>query len=308
VISLAHFGDPHLSPLPTPSIAELCSKRVLGYLSWQLRRKHVYRTEVLRALTRDAVALGPDLVAVVGDLTNIALPDEFPAGLEWLRSLGTPERVSLVPGNHDAYVALPWGSTIGLWQDYMAGDGTRADDADAFPSVRVRDRIAMIGINTAIPTLPFFATGTIGARQLARLDETLTRLGQAGLFRVVVLHHPPINGLTKWRKRLTDSNALRQTLSSRGAELVLHGHTHASTIAWLGGSHKPIPVVGVTSPSCDGSENADLRARYNIYRIDGAAPDWRVDVEVRGLRDDSKVGEIERFDLFAQSPGRRSTP
>lgn len=300
MISLAHFGDPHVSPLPTPRAAELCSKRALGYLSWQLRRKHVHRLDVLRSLTEDAVALDVDHIAVVGDLTNIALPGEFPQALAWLRSLGPPTKVSLVPGNHDAYVPVAWERTVGLWHAYMAGDEpTPAGTAgrDAFPWVRVRGSVALVGVNTAVPTLPFFATGEVGERQLERLETALAALGAAGRFRVVVIHHPPLDTLTKWRKRLVDSARLGEIVARAGAELVLHGHTHQSSLAWMDGPRSPIPVLGVTSPSCDGSEHADLRARYNVYRISGEATRWHVTAEARGIREDGSIGTIEQLDL-----------
>ena len=41
----------------------------------------------------------PDAVIMTGDLTMRALPREFQAGGDWLRSLGVP--VTLEVGNHD---------------------------------------------------------------------------------------------------------------------------------------------------------------------------------------------------------------
>ena len=37
------------------------------------------------------------------------------------------DRVSLVPGNHDRYVAAPFDATVGLWRDYFRGDSGAAD-------------------------------------------------------------------------------------------------------------------------------------------------------------------------------------
>lgn len=303
MFSLAQVADPHVSPLPQPTALELCNKRVLGYLSWTLRRKHIHRKEVLSALTADLVAAAPDHVAVVGDLTNISLPAEFPPALEWLRTLGDPDRVSVVPGNHDAYVSLPWSGTIALWRRYMRGDDRAADQAprgpEDYPWLRVRGPVAVVGVSTAVPTLPFFATGRVGASQLARLEDLLREQGREGRFRVVLIHHPPIDDLTKWRKRLTDSASFARVIGRVGAELILHGHTHEATQAAMAGPNGPVSVVGVTSASSNGGEDEALRARYNIYRIERGNDGWNVEVEIRGLQSDGSFAAIERSPLRA---------
>ena len=46
----------------------------------------------------------PDHLAVTGDLVNLALDAELELARLWLETLGRPEDVSVVPGNHDAYV------------------------------------------------------------------------------------------------------------------------------------------------------------------------------------------------------------
>jgi 3',5'-cyclic AMP phosphodiesterase CpdA len=297
---LAHLADPHVSPLPPPSASELCNKRALGYLSWQLRRKQVHRREVLEALSRDVVAEAPDHVAVVGDLTNIALHAEFAPALDWLRSLGDSRNVSVVPGNHDAYVKMPWSDTIDSWSAYMTSDNGAhsSDDADhGFPWARVRGCVALVGVNTALATLPLLATGTAGARQLRRLEALLARMGVAGLFRVVLIHHPPIDSLTKRRKRLVDSAEFARVIRRVGAELILHGHTHESTVAYLRSVRAEVPVIGVTSSSSNGGEDRSLRARYNVYAIEACEDRWRVNMQVRAWNEDGHVSEIEHAPL-----------
>ena len=69
----------------------------------------------------------PDHIAVTGDLVNIALGGEFVQARDYLAKLGSGDHVTVVPGNHDAYVALPWAGSTGLWNDYMTG--RHADEA-----------------------------------------------------------------------------------------------------------------------------------------------------------------------------------
>ena len=176
-----------------------------------------------------------DHIAVTGDLTHLGLPQEFREAATWLARLGKPEAITVVPGNHDAYVRESWRETFAQWSAYMRGDGageTNGPD-DAFPSLRIRREVALIGLSTARPSAPFLATGRLGERQLQRLDRMLAQTAGSGLFRVVLLHHPPAAHTVRWRKSLLDGAALRDVLARHGAELVLHGHAHFSAATYL---------------------------------------------------------------------------
>jgi 3',5'-cyclic AMP phosphodiesterase CpdA len=93
--TLAHLSDPHLAPLPVPSLRELIGKRVTGYLHWTRTRHNIHRREVLDALVTDLRAQRPDHIAVTGDLVNIALEAEFaPANMSpSYLAIMTPMRV-----------------------------------------------------------------------------------------------------------------------------------------------------------------------------------------------------------------------
>jgi len=268
---LAHLSDPHLTSLDGLGVTDLMSKRVLGYLSWRRRRRHEHRPEVLDALLEDIESIRPDHVAITGDLTHLGTPQEFAEAANWLPRVGTPQHVTLVPGNHDTYVAEPWERTFALWAPYMRSDGPDAqsdgDPESAFPSLRVRGGVALIGVSSAVPSSPLLATGRIGRRQLEATSELLRQAGSADLFRILLLHHPPVPGSIRWRKCLTDAPALASIISEQGVELVLHGHAHHSYLNWLstpGGGRAP--AVGACSAS-ELAEDPPRRAQYHIYRI-----------------------------------------
>ena len=136
----------------------------------------------------------------------------------------------MVPGNHDAYVAGARRYREAEWAPYMVGDISKAasgsDAAGAFPYRRHRGPVALIGLSSAVPTAPLMATGRLGAPQIARLASMLTEAGAAGLFRVVMIHHPPLGPATARHKRLTDSESLAEAVAAAGAELIIHGHDH----------------------------------------------------------------------------------
>src|SRR5271154_567689 len=141
---LAHLSDPHLPPLPAVRFGDLIGKRAFGYLNWTRNRHNYQRRDVLDALTADLHAHMPDHIAVTGDFVNLALEAEFAPARAWLESVGPPERVTVVPGNHDAYVRATRHRLTETFGDYLAADDAPADGA-IFPALRRRGPLVLIG-------------------------------------------------------------------------------------------------------------------------------------------------------------------
>lgn len=245
VFRLAHVSDVHLGPLPRASLAELACKRITGFLSWQLRRRRVHRTDVLEATVAALAAARPDHWVVTGDLVNISLPAEFERARDWLERLAPPERATVIPGNHDAYVAGAAEVHWPLWQPWMAGAG----GPDAFPFFRRVGPLLLVGLSSAVPRPWGDAAGLLGRDQLARLEGRLAEAHRAGLCRVVLVHHPPVGGWSPARKALLDAGELRTLLAREGAELVLSGHDHRLEVGALSGPDGPVPVIAAPSAS-----------------------------------------------------------
>jgi 3',5'-cyclic AMP phosphodiesterase CpdA len=277
MFALAHLSDPHLGPIPTPRLRELINKRGLGMINWYRRRHRYHHADVLGAVVADMKAQSPDHIAVTGDLVNVSLDVEFEGAARWLDTLGPPKDVTVVPGNHDAYIRRASGWAAQHWGEFMRGD-----DGAAFPFVRRRGPVALIGLTTSLPTGPFMATGRLGPEQLARLAEILIALAREPLFRVVLIHHPPVPNRRHYMKRLIDGPMLRSILAEHGAELVLHGHNHEQQLMWLDGPQDRIPAVGVPSASAIVSTH-DESAAYNLYRIGGEPGAWQCEMTVRGF-------------------------
>jgi 3',5'-cyclic AMP phosphodiesterase CpdA len=278
MFTLAHLSDPHLGPIPTPRLRELINKRGLGIINWYRKRHRHHHADVLAAIIADMKAQSPDHIAVTGDLVNVSLDVEFANAARWLDTLGATKDVTLVPGNHDAYIRRASGWAAQHWGEFMRGD-----DGAAFPFVRRRGPLALIGLTTSLPTGPFMATGRVGGEQLARLAEILIALAREPLFRVVLIHHPPIPNRRHYMKRLIDGAMFRALLAEHGAELVLHGHNHDQQLMWLDGPKgRRIPAVGVPSASAIVSTRDDPAA-YNLYRVGGEPGAWQCEMTVRGF-------------------------
>jgi len=292
--TLAHLSDPHLPPMPAARLAELAGKRGLGYLNWTRNRYKVHRREVLDALVSDMQAQAPDQIAVTGDLVNIALEAEFAPARAWLESVGAPDRVTVIPGNHDTYVRATQHRFAEAWGEYLRSDDA-PDRGATFPLLRRRGPLALISTSTAVPTPPFMATGWLGRRQLDALDRMLAGLAAEQAFRVLLIHHPLRSDSRI--KRLTDSAALLALLKRRGVELVLHGHDHVHSTVWVDGPQGTIPVIGVPSASAV-AHGRYPAAAYNLFSIEHEGAAWRCEQTVRGIDATMRVHQIRQTRLF----------
>lgn len=253
-------------------------KRIIGAFSWFLRRRKVHLADVANAIQASILQHGPDHVALTGDLVNIAAWNEFPAAADWVKKFGPPEKLTFIPGNHDAYVPVPFDKGLGNLIPWMTGDRREPTANGAvFPFVRMRRNIALIGLNSGTPQKFHLAAGTLGTAQIRDLSHTLKNLGQQGFYRAVMIHHPPLPGLAIARKALTDAAELKQVLKQEGCELVLHGHNHTASINWLDTASGPAPVIGVPSASMRGDETHQPAA-WNLYHIRRVQGRWTTDI------------------------------
>ena len=293
MFTLAHLSDPHLAPLPTPHWKELIGKRVTGYVNWQKNRRFIHDAEALAAIVSDIKAQAPDHIAVTGDIANIALAAEFRQGRDWLENLASAQDVSLVPGNHDIYVGEAAAFAARQWGSYMSDD----EGVEGFPYLRRRGNVVLVGLSSGVPTAPFLATGWLGAKQLTELAAMLNQLSNENLFRIVLIHHPPVTEAQQ-HKRLLDAHVLKRVIAAHGVDLLLHGHDHLHMVNWLEGPNGTrVPAVGVPSASAKPGTDKDAAA-YNLYRIDGRPGAWHCELISRGLASSGEVAQQKRFMLL----------
>ena len=279
---LAHLSDAHIGPLPRPRTRDLLGKRITGFVNWR-KRGRLHDMAVLAAVVADLHAQAPDHVAMTGDILNLGLPSEFPFARAWLETLGTVDDVSFVPGNHDAYVRSSLPHLAATFAPWVTEVGTVDGMPFAFPYLRRRGPLALIGLTSAIPTAPLLASGALGPAQREALARLLDETAAAGLVRVVMIHHPPHITGAKRGRGLRDAAAFESVIARHGADLVIHGHNHRTSVAHLMGPGGPVPVVGVPSCSAIPGSHGHLAA-YHLYRFaPRPAGGFTVTAERRGL-------------------------
>ena len=168
--TLAHLSDPHLPPLPAARLRDLAGKRALGYLNWTRNRHKYHRREVLDALVADMQAQRPDHIAVTGDLVNLALEAEFTPAQAWLESVGPP-RTSHGRSRQSRRLCPRHAASFRRRVRGISARRRAEADGTPFPFVRRRGPLALIGVSSAVPTLPLMATGRLGRAQLDALDR-----------------------------------------------------------------------------------------------------------------------------------------
>ena len=283
---LAHLSDAHIGPLPKPHARELMGKRLTGFINWN-RRGRLHNMAVLAKLVADMQAQKPDHIAMTGDILNIGLTAEFPFAREWLESLGPEHDVSFVPGNHDAYTRSSVRHVSATFAPWVSDQPVTARTSEVeFPYMRRRGEIALIGLSSAIPTAPFLASGALGHEQRDALEIMLAETRKEGLARVIMIHHPPHKIGASTGRGLRDSRKFEDIIARHGADLVLHGHNHRSSVARLPGPYGIVPVVGVASCSAVPGTPGH-RAAYHLFEIERGKDRWQVSGAKRGFDLDS---------------------
>jgi 3',5'-cyclic AMP phosphodiesterase CpdA len=307
-ITLAHISDLHLPPGGSLFTWRWNVKRMVGLINWYRNRRTLYLSSAAAALAADIVTAAPDHIAVTGDLANFGLPGEFETGLAWLATLGARERVSLIPGNHDIYTVHCDAACLAAWEPYMQCDTwgeAVAAEPGLFPYVRRVGNVAVVAVNSAVPTKLFLASGRVGERQMGALAQTLDAVREAGLVCVVLIHHPPLPGQAPQRRALVDARKLQDVLVAHGVDLVLHGHNHRDTVTWARDSNGArFPVVGVATGSVGRVHPHEPLARYNLYRIAGQPGAARIEMITRGLA--STGGEVVELKRVMLEPGAQA--
>ncbi len=271
VFRLAHVTDPHFQSFRGATLADFFGKRAVGAVNLVLNRRRKHKMALLESLGTELRTRGFDHLALTGDLSNVSLQGEWDAARAWIDGLQVPaDRVSVIPGNHDVYVpeVLKNGRFEAMFAPFQTGDTGQGDGV--YPFVRLRGDVAVIGVNTCVPTGDLGAWGRVGDAQLGRLESVLTHVDVRDRLRVLLIHHPPVVHRPPEDRNLRDRDALVALLSRTGCALVLHGHDHAderTTLPGPGGTL--IPVVGAGSASYAG--RPERRARYNVYEIQGRA-------------------------------------
>ena len=281
--TLIHVSDLHLLSLKGIQWQELINKRIYGLLSKTLANKgSVNYNQILDTLQGEISRIKPHWTVFSGDLTHLALFEEFQQGEKWLSGLSQYSRLIAVPGNHDSYLPQPAPPNPENWKfgtDCEPGIENK-DTSNRFPFTIISPPVALIGLDTSLPTPTFCAYGRIGEAQLQELQSLLENLRDRDLFKILILHHPPGDKILPKRKRLLDSERLLSLLQSYPVQMVLHGHTHKQGVSCPDDA-RGLKSFGISSISAL-NKKGNKRSAINIFQIQSLNDfSWKVDLNVK---------------------------
>jgi 3',5'-cyclic-AMP phosphodiesterase len=181
------------------------------------------RERVARALA-DVKASGVDHLVITGDLTEDGAPRQFEILAEVLaESRIPPDRITLVPGNHDAYDAAE--NYAAALAGPLAG---YAPTSTILAPVALRD-VTLVPVSTAFHQSPLRSAGAIAQDHLQVLQRIVADIAFRGRPLVLVQHHPPgrhFFPMFQWIDGLLEFGALSAMAEQAGHLHVVHGHTH----------------------------------------------------------------------------------
>ena len=223
---------------------------------------HFGRTDpaVIEPLLARLQEIGPQLVAVSGDLTQRAKAGQFEEARAFLDRLAGPRLV--VPGNHDVPLYRVWErflSPLGKYKRYI--------DADLEPSF-VDDEVAVLGVNTARSLT--FKGGRINEEQIASLRQRLQAL-PGSLTKIIVTHHPfDLPDERDSDELVGRAEEAMAAFADCGVDILLAGHFHTGQAGETSGRH---PIAGYAALAVQAGTATSTRGRgesnsFNVLRLE----------------------------------------
>lgn len=270
---LIHLTDPHLSSLDGVKFSALRGKRWSGFTSWHKNRRKKYLPAVLDELCLAVKADRPDQILLTGDLLQIGLDSEIAQAAEWLPTLGSAQELMLVPGNHDIYASGSAAMVYDSWADYLFHGAA----LERFPVVRKLGNLSLIGLSTANISPLFMASGKLDAAQLQELPLLLEQAASEQQLVCLLIHHPPLPGMTGRRKGLSNAAALQSILEKFPPALIFHGHLHHNReLQW-----------GDSRVYCTAAASSLADASYRIMDIEEDGESWQFQMTLKTIAVDA---------------------
>ena len=234
---LVHFSDVHVQvDYRQESWLGLGWRRwaaLLEMYGFQRYKRYVNAEPSLAALARAVQEQGADHAILSGDLTAMALEEEFRRARAALGELAEiPRRFTVIPGNHDVYA--PDAARNRRFEKYfghlLVSDLPEYRREGDFPFIRLLgDEVAVVGLCSArLPLMPGAALGWIGQPQLDGLVRATQDSRLDGRMIFVTVHHAPLAPSGKPdcpAHRLLDWRELLDALPGE-RYAVLCGHIH----------------------------------------------------------------------------------
>lgn len=309
-MKIAHISDLHILEIRDVRPWQFANKRLVGGTNLLLNRGGKHSSAVVeKALTR-LDELDVDHIAITGDLTNLALPSEFEAARRIVDTISeAPQRVSLIPGNHDYYTpdAARENRFEHTFAPFLQSDLPDYQLESGYPFCKLRDDVAIVGLNSGIVTPPMFATGRVRADELESAQALLGDPKVRERFVIVMVHHhllPFEHSRVEYLRRLINADDVLRVLREQNVDLAIHGHNHHFStleLPHLGGPGV-LRICEAGSTSTKHYSTEEFGGKFNVYHIEDRRL-TRIETHLFEARDDDFVHWNEQ--VFEQAVSER---
>lgn len=270
---------------------------IIAHLS-DLHFGRIAHDAIVDVLLDEINAVDVDLVAISGDLTQRARPEEFRPAADLIAQFEAP--VLVVPGNHDVY---PWWRPIARlrrplerYRQYITPELTPHFEQNG---------VSVLGINTAHART--VKGGRIDTADLEAMQAHFAATADDA-FNVLVMHHhlTKIKALGRHDIAWRAQQAL-DTAADAGVDLILCGHLHISHIEpveIIPGQQRIVVASAGTATSNRGRKSNRATNFYNLIEI---GPD-AFRVEERRYRPGPRAFAPESTTTFERSAAHTSAP
>jgi predicted MPP superfamily phosphohydrolase len=285
----------------------------------------------LWATSKDEGASAPLIIAVSGDMTAGAHPDEFDRAYEFVDQLTSAtlldtsvsrDDLFLVPGNHDVIFDkqtaeqrfLGYCTFYNKFRNRLSAT-VQPHEASSLTQIHVvkKSKVIVAEINSCLyveKDTVDESRGQVDAAAIAKLRKELGKIKGAArnFIKIAVLHHHPvlIPSLVEPGRAydaVLNGGSLMRLLRDNGFQLVLHGHKHSPQVfsydpesAW--GPEDTIPQMIVAGGSCGSRSLPSGKESCNSYNVitvkwDPEARHSRIQVITRGLCRMGSEGDLD---------------
>ncbi len=202
------------------------NKRLVGMAALLAGRARRFQLGGVARLVEEVRRLKPDHILITGDLTTTALPDEFRAARQAMAGLiEAPDRVTVIPGNHDRYTW--WAHRSRRFERYFGMFAAHTE----YPWLRRLDpETTVLGLDPTRAGIT--ARGKLPRRQIAEAQRLIANTVVHPPRLIVACHYPvavpPAFERDLARKPMVNAEELRCWLRTIGPHLFCCGHVHAA--------------------------------------------------------------------------------
>jgi len=286
-MKLVLLSDLHLVSFDSLRTRDFFTKRGLAWLNLRFNRKDAASGEkIARLAIQQIKAIEPDHILVTGDFSNMALASEFELARDVLAPIWDPNRLSVVPGNHDYYAMDS--VRAGLFEHYFRDLVWGPSGGGAYPGIKtISSGVALLLFRSTHYLPGVLSFGWISGAQIKRARAVLQTLRPD--FTIAAFHHnlhkrrPMIELTGKMLRR----EKLKTSLLNMGVDMVLTGHDHHHLEYIIQNDSRKIQVIGSGSTTLTASRHLP---NFTVIDLDRSDPKKTLKIKV--LSYDPSAGDF----------------